>query len=129
MEMCYDGALVMPNNYAVVDEEEMTYVDGGAKKYIGTISSGWCNTLAAAACVVGGLVTALCGLVTIVSGIATLCSYGTFAAATAIAGGITCVAAGVTAAVSGYLWLASSRNGLNVYCDDKTKIVTVSINW
>ncbi len=30
MEMCYDGALVMPNNYAVVDEEEMTYVDGGS---------------------------------------------------------------------------------------------------
>lgn len=30
MEMCYDGALVMPNNYAVVNEEEMTYVDGGA---------------------------------------------------------------------------------------------------
>lgn len=29
MEMCYDGALVMPNNYAVVNEEEMTYVDGG----------------------------------------------------------------------------------------------------
>jgi len=30
MEMCYDGALVMPNNYTVVNEEEMTYVDGGA---------------------------------------------------------------------------------------------------
>ena len=29
MEMCYDGALVMPKNYAVVNEEEMTYVDGG----------------------------------------------------------------------------------------------------
>lgn len=29
MEMCYDGALVMPNNYAVVNEEEMMYVDGG----------------------------------------------------------------------------------------------------
>ena len=29
MEKCYDGALVMPNNYAVVDAEEMTYVDGG----------------------------------------------------------------------------------------------------
>lgn len=29
MEMCYDGALVMPNNFAVVNEEEMTYVDGG----------------------------------------------------------------------------------------------------
>ena len=30
MEMCYDGALVMPKNYAVVNEEEMEYVDGGA---------------------------------------------------------------------------------------------------
>ena len=29
MEMMYDGALVMPKNYAVVNEEEMTYVDGG----------------------------------------------------------------------------------------------------
>lgn len=29
MEMCYDGALVMPSNYAVMDEEEMTYVEGG----------------------------------------------------------------------------------------------------
>ncbi len=30
MDMCYDGALVMPSNYAVMDEEEMTYVEGGA---------------------------------------------------------------------------------------------------
>lgn len=29
MEMCYDGALVMPSNYAVVSEEEMTYLEGG----------------------------------------------------------------------------------------------------
>ena len=29
MEMCYNGTLVMPNNYAVVTEEEMTYVEGG----------------------------------------------------------------------------------------------------
>ena len=29
MEMWYDGALVMPGSYAVMDEEEMTYVDGG----------------------------------------------------------------------------------------------------
>ena len=29
MEMMYNGTLVMPKNYAVVDEEEMTYVDGG----------------------------------------------------------------------------------------------------
>lgn len=29
MEMCYDGALVMPSSYAVMDEDEMTYVEGG----------------------------------------------------------------------------------------------------
>ena len=29
MEMCYDGALVMPSSYAVMDEEEMTYIEGG----------------------------------------------------------------------------------------------------
>lgn len=29
MEMCYDGALVMPSNYAVISEEEMNYVEGG----------------------------------------------------------------------------------------------------
>ena len=29
MEMCYDGALVMPSSYAVMDSDEMTYVEGG----------------------------------------------------------------------------------------------------
>lgn len=29
MEMCYDGALFMPKNYAVMDREEMCYVGGG----------------------------------------------------------------------------------------------------
>ncbi len=43
MEICYDGALVMPKNYAVVDEEEMTYVDGGA-----TFSSNQCKNFVAA---------------------------------------------------------------------------------
>lgn len=129
MTMTYDGTMVMPKNFAVVTEDEMTYVDGGAKKYIGTISPSWCNTLAAAACIVGGLFTALCGLATIVSAVATICSLGSTAAVTAIIGGITCVVGGLTAAISGYLWLASTRNGLNVYCDDKTRIVTTSIKW
>lgn len=40
MEMCYDGALVMPSSYAVMNEDEMTYVDGGINKtYTG--SQGW----------------------------------------------------------------------------------------
>ena len=29
MEMCYDGALVMPSSYAIMDNDEMTYVEGG----------------------------------------------------------------------------------------------------
>lgn len=29
MEMCYDGALVMPSSYAVMDAEDMIYVEGG----------------------------------------------------------------------------------------------------
>ena len=29
MVMAYDGALVMPSNYAVMEQEEMTYVEGG----------------------------------------------------------------------------------------------------
>ena len=40
MEMYYDGALVMPKNYAVVDEEEMTYVEGGYSREIVGFSSG-----------------------------------------------------------------------------------------
>jgi len=38
MEMCYDGALVMPNSYAVVNEEEMEYIDGGGWLYDAAIS-------------------------------------------------------------------------------------------
>ena len=29
MVMTYDGALVMPSSYAVMNEEEMCYLDGG----------------------------------------------------------------------------------------------------
>lgn len=39
MEMCYDGALVMPSNYAVMNEDEMMYVEGGfsAKSLVQTV--------------------------------------------------------------------------------------------
>lgn len=32
MNMTYDGVLVMPSDYAVVHEDEMTYLDGGATR-------------------------------------------------------------------------------------------------
>ena len=38
--MIYDGTLTMPANFAVLDEEEMTYVDGGWIGY-NTFSSGF----------------------------------------------------------------------------------------
>lgn len=30
MEMCYDGTLVMPSSYAIMNEDEMAYVEGGS---------------------------------------------------------------------------------------------------
>ena len=33
MELCYDGALVLPSSYVVMDEEEMTYLEGGNNVY------------------------------------------------------------------------------------------------
>ena len=38
MEMCYDGALVMPSSYAVMDNDEMFYVDGGVKRSVNWIA-------------------------------------------------------------------------------------------
>ena len=32
MDMCYDGALVLPSSYAIMEQEEMTYFDGGTAK-------------------------------------------------------------------------------------------------
>ena len=40
MEMCYKGTLVMPSNYAVVNDNEMEYIDGGWSYTItGTLNS------------------------------------------------------------------------------------------
>ena len=47
MDVCYDGALVLPRNYVPVSEEEMDYIDGGA--------SFWQKAGIIAAVVVGGI--------------------------------------------------------------------------
>lgn len=41
MEMCYDGTLVMPSSYAVMSDEEMTYVEGGKAKV--QTAANWIN--------------------------------------------------------------------------------------
>ena len=129
MDMCYDGALVLPSSYAVMNEEEMTYLEGGAKKLICTISATQCNRLAAQTAIAGGLITLLCGITTIISASITyIPSVGTgTAAALAIGGGITTAAAGITCSVSGYLWLASTYKGLKVYYNTSTKRVYTQI--
>ena len=48
MEMCYEGALVMPSSYAVMKEEEMTYVEGGVSVSLTTkmLSKDYCKKIA-----------------------------------------------------------------------------------
>lgn len=35
MDMCYDGTLVMPSSYAMMGEDEMSYVEGGGTVKLG----------------------------------------------------------------------------------------------
>lgn len=59
MEMTYDGMLVMPSSYAVMDEEEMTYVEGGGTLTV-TVKQATIQTAIAtiAGAVVGVAITA-----------------------------------------------------------------------
>ena len=46
MELCYDGALVLPSSYAVMDEEEMTYTEGGGRSRTYRGNQGWAAAVA-----------------------------------------------------------------------------------
>jgi hypothetical protein len=64
MDLCYDGALVMPSNYALMNEEEMTYVEGGGTLTFGiTISK---NSM------IIGLLSAIGGALTVAKATAAL---------------------------------------------------------
>ena len=108
MDMCYDGALVLPSSYAVMNEEEMTYMEGGIR--VSKYSSGKlfdtyrvhftaseCSKIALAYGVISG-VASIIGALTGPIG--------------AIAGGVTVGACGIAAAVWSY---AASKGGLNTY--------------
>ena len=93
MDMCYDGALVMPSSYVVMDEEEMTYVEGGGIKI--RVNSTWCNRFAA-------LLTAGAGLCAVGGAICSIATGGlSLAAGLALAGGLLTIA-------SGLFWFAST---------------------
>lgn len=60
MDMCYDGALVMPSSYAVMDEEEMCYVEGGGKFYDACV---WILTQAVGGIIGGASFAAVCAVI------------------------------------------------------------------
>ena len=62
MTMTYDGTMVMPKNYAVVTEDEMTYVDGGVSFYL---NSDRCATIATYAYMAGAAGAAACAIAAI----------------------------------------------------------------
>lgn len=81
MEMCYDGALVMPSSCALMSEDEMMYLEGGrvetvygTAKYLAkctgkymaawaSLAGGWsCAAATVAATGIGAGVAALAGL-------------------------------------------------------------------
>lgn len=122
MEMCYDGTLVMPANYAVVSEDEMTYVDGGmfiipsnsastttttTTKVSVTLSASQCNELAAVLAIGGGggtIATAAISLLAALTG-------GTGAAIVVAVMGLS---SGAISTLSGFLWLGSANDGLRL---------------
>jgi len=61
MEMCYDGALMMPSSYAVMNEDEMTYVEGGGvvRIQLNQEAARFLTSVGAAAAF--GIITALMG--------------------------------------------------------------------
>lgn len=115
MEMCYDGALVMPSNYAIMNEDEMTYLEGGALKLLGTISAAQCNRMAAQVAIGASIFAVLVGCVTVITAVANCYDVKTAVAILGIGTGIMSIAGGAAGLVSSYLWLASTYKGLNVY--------------
>lgn len=105
MEMCYDGALVMPNKYAIMNEDEMMYVEGGW-----TFSASECNEIAANWAIAAGAATVVGGIATLLVAIFSVGNW----VATAIAGCIAVVIAGSLATISGIFWKGSCGDGLSI---------------
>ncbi len=112
MEMTYDGMLVMPSSYAVMDEEEMTYVEGG-KTYKISLTARQCGDIAAAAA--GGAAAAQ------------------FLNFIPTVGNALAISIGAVAGIySAYFWMASNHRGmnLNIVCAGKVCMGMVpTIKW
>lgn len=124
MEMCYDGALVMPSSYAVMNEEEMTYVEGGGTFSI-TLKK---NTICWALGAIGGLATKV-GLTKLfagmMTGIAVAIELGSFGWGTLLAGFVLYYGSSVAAA--GAAAIVKKLAG-NIYKGGDIKL-TVAEGW
>ena len=113
MEMTYDGALVMPKNFVAVDEEEMTYTNGGAHYQV-YIPASVCDA------VFNYGVGASAGLAALFMFIP---NGGAIAAL---------AAGGAGGALSAYYGLAAKHNGmtLHIYTAGNTPVAWIPvINW
>ena len=81
MNMCYDGALLMPSSYAMMDEEEMVYLEGGAVSTCYKKASNASSYLSAKAAVYAsaGLAGTGCAAATAATIVAAL-GFGSYAA-------------------------------------------------
>lgn len=103
--MCYDGALVLPSSYAVMDEGEMVYTEGGyyLKKtwygYTGYFTAKECSDISNAL----WMGTGVAGIGGAVAGFLS-CGVG------ALVGG---VLAGTGAIYAGYFGIGANHRGVN----------------
>ena len=120
MEMCYDGTLVMPKNYAVVTEEEMTYVEGGGTAYVKVKRNSFVIKALGA---LGGMAAkwAMTAALNAIGGsIATAITLGTAGAGTLLAGAFIISWGGIVSCLVG----AAVSYGINSLQGKKFKIAS-----
>ena len=92
MELCYDGALVMPSSYAVMTADEMEYTEGGKKSKV---------SVAGIICSAFGIGGGVLGVIASVIGIKTAVGIAaTIVACCGLGVGVCAIAGGI----AGILW-------------------------
>lgn len=108
MDMCYDGTLVMPSSYAVMDEEEMSYLEGGSAKISFRVNPTTCNRIAALLCAGAGVFAVVSVLLAVKSG-----GWSLKLGAELITGLLTIA--------SGLFWFASTYSVIEIGLNSKNK--------
>lgn len=104
MEMCYDGTLVMPSSFAIMNEEEMTYTEGGARVTVGIQIKSNSFIIGLLGAIGGTLTTAkaTAALATATGAIITAIELGTAGAGTLYAGAFILAAGAFIPTIAGF---------------------------